>query len=169
MPYFSPVIFSVVIYPILYILPAYAANGLPVVFGGGKPLDMGRKFRGRRIFGDHKTIRGTVSSFASGIVVGAILSVFIPYLLPIAILSTIGANFGDLLGSFIKRRLDHHSGKSFPVMDQYGFFVFAILFALPLGNLPSLYGLAFITVLTGVLHLLTNIVAHRLKLKAVPW
>ncbi|MDE1869307.1 MAG: CDP-2,3-bis-(O-geranylgeranyl)-sn-glycerol synthase [Candidatus Micrarchaeota archaeon] len=162
-------VYSIVIYPILYILPAYAANGLPVIFGRGKPLDMGRKFRGKRIFGDHKTIRGTISSFVSGIAVGAVISIFLPYLLPVAILSTIGANFGDLFGSFIKRRMNHESGKSVPLLDQYGFFVFAILFALPAGHLPTIYGLLFITVLTGMLHLLTNMGAHRLKLKAVPW
>ena len=105
----------------------------------------------------------------AGIAVGLALWTFLPYMLPIAILSTIGANFGDLLGSFIKRRLGHTSGKSFPIMDQYGFYLFALLFALPLGHLPTLYGLVFITVLTGILHLLTNVGAHRLKLKAVPW
>jgi CDP-diglyceride synthetase len=35
-----------------FILPAYAANASPVVFGGGKPIDGGRKFfDGRPIFG----------------------------------------------------------------------------------------------------------------------
>ncbi|MDK2383642.1 MAG: CDP-archaeol synthase, partial [Candidatus Korarchaeota archaeon] len=53
-----------------YILPAYMANMSPVIFGGGRPLDMGKKFLdGRRILGDHKTIKG----FASGILIGTLV------------------------------------------------------------------------------------------------
>ncbi|MGI0133372.1 MAG: CDP-2,3-bis-(O-geranylgeranyl)-sn-glycerol synthase [Candidatus Micrarchaeaceae archaeon] len=163
------IIYAAVIYPLIYIFPAYAANGAPVVFGGRAPLDFGRKFMGKRIFGDHKTIKGSVSSLMAGILVGLVLYPFMPYMLPIAILLSIGTNFGDLLGSFIKRRLGYPYGKSLFIMDQYGFYIFAILFALPLGHLPTLYGLAFITVVTGVLHLFTNMAAHRLRLKAVPW
>ena len=33
------------LYPIIYIFPAYAANGAPVLFGGGKPLDLGKKIK----------------------------------------------------------------------------------------------------------------------------
>ncbi len=162
-------LYLAILYPIIYVFPAYAANGAPVIFGGGRPLDMKRKFFGRRIFGDHKTVRGTVSSVIAGVLVGVIEYPFLHYMLPVAILLTIGANFGDLFGSFIKRRLDIKAGKSTPLLDQYGFFVFALLFALPLGNLPSLYGIIFLVVLTGLLHPLTNMGAHRLKLKDVPW
>ncbi len=164
-------IYTLIIYPIIYIFPAYAANGAPVIFGGGKPLDMGAKLMGKRVFGDHKTFRGTASSLIAGIAVGLIEYPFFHYMLPVAILLAIGANFGDLIGSFIKRQIGMKSGKSFPVMDQYGFYVFALLFAFIFYNvgMPTLYGLVFITVLTGVTHLLTNIGAHRLKLKDVPW
>jgi CDP-2,3-bis-(O-geranylgeranyl)-sn-glycerol synthase len=158
-----------IIYPIIYIFPAYAANGAPILFGGGKPLDNGRKINSKRIFGDNKTIRGSISSILAGIAVGLIEYPFLHYMLPIAILLTIGANFGDLLGSFIKRRLRIRHGKSFPIMDQYGFFIFAILFAIPLGHLPNIYGIIFLIVLTGVAHILTNRGANKLGLKAVPW
>lgn len=156
-------------YPIIYIFPAYAANGAPVLFGGGKPLDRGMKIGGKRLFGDHKTIRGTVSSLAVGIIVGLIEYPFLHYMLPVAILLTIGANVGDLLGSFIKRRAGISSGNSTPILDQYGFFVFAMLFALPLGHLPSIYGIIFIVLLTGTAHVLTNRGANKLRLKSVPW
>ncbi len=36
-----------ILYSIFYILPAYVANGAPVIFGGGKPIDMNKKFRGK--------------------------------------------------------------------------------------------------------------------------
>jgi CDP-2,3-bis-(O-geranylgeranyl)-sn-glycerol synthase len=163
------VLFAVVLYPIIYIFPAYAANGAPVLFGRGKPLDLGRKLRGKRIFGDHKTMRGTLSSLAAGIAVGLIEYPFLHYMLPIAIMLTIGANFGDLAGSFAKRRLGFKPGRILPVIDQYGFFAAALLFAFWLGNMPHAYGMLFLIVLTGVMHPLTNIAAHRLKLKDVPW
>ncbi len=163
-------IYAIFLYPIIYIFPAYAANGAPVLFGGrGRPLDLGKKMFGKRIFGNNKTIIGTLSSLVVGVVVGLIEYPFLHYMLAIAVLLTIGANVGDLLGSFIKRRMDFNSGRRFPILDQYGFFFFALLFALPLAHLPDLYGLIFLVVLTGIAHVLTNIGANRLKLKKVPW
>ena len=162
-------IYMVFLYPIIYIFPAYAANGAPVLFGGGKPLDLGAKLGGKRIFGDNKTIRGTASSLVCGIAVGLIEYPFFHYMLPIAVLLAVGANFGDLIGSFIKRRLNVRHGASFPILDQYGFFVVALLFAFPLGNMPGVYGIIFLIFLTGIMHVFTNRGAHKLKLKKVPW
>jgi CDP-2,3-bis-(O-geranylgeranyl)-sn-glycerol synthase len=162
-------LFGTIIYPIIYIFPAYAANGAPVIFGGGRPLDMGRKLRGKRIFGDHKTIKGTVSGAVCGVLAGAIEAPFFPYMLAIAVALTAGAIFGDLFGSFLKRRMNHNPGAQVPVLDQYGFFIFAMLAAFQLGHLPSVYGIIFIIILTGALHVLTNMGAHKLRLKDVPW
>lgn len=163
-------IYLYIIYPVIYISPAYAANGAPILFGGrGGPLDLGKKVAGKRIFGNNKTVIGTLSSLVVGVVIGLIEYPFLNYMLSIAVLLTLGAIFGDLLGSFIKRRLNYGSGRSFPILDQYGFFVFAILFALPLGHLPDIYGIIFLIVLTGIAHVLTNRGANKLKLKKVPW
>ncbi|MDE1856925.1 MAG: CDP-2,3-bis-(O-geranylgeranyl)-sn-glycerol synthase [Candidatus Micrarchaeota archaeon] len=161
--------YSWIIYPLIYIFPAYACNGAPVIFGGGMPIDMGRKLYGKRIFGDNKTIRGAVAGAIAGIAVGAIEYPFFSYMVTVSVAMVVGAIAGDLLGSFIKRRAGFKSGHGIPVLDQYGFVVLALLFAYPLGNFPQLYGLVFILVLTGVLHVLTNIGAHRLSLKSVPW
>lgn len=163
------ILFDLIIYPILYILPAYVGNAAPVLFGGGKPLDHNRKFRGRRIFGKNKTIRGTIFVMIGAILVGIIEYPFFHYMLLISILLGIGTIVGDLLGSFIKRQLRFKSGRSFPIMDQYGFFVVALIFALPFGHIPTLYGIIFLFILTGILHLSTNISAYMLKLKRVPW
>ncbi|MEM3227542.1 MAG: CDP-2,3-bis-(O-geranylgeranyl)-sn-glycerol synthase [Candidatus Micrarchaeaceae archaeon] len=161
--------YSLFIYPVLYILPAYVANGAPVLFGGGRPLDNGRKLHGKRVFGDNKTVRGTASALVSGFIIGALEFPFLHYMVAISLLLSIGTVFGDLLGSFIKRRLDLKPGASLPVLDQYGFFLFALVFAFPLGHIPNVYGLTFLVVLTGVLHVLTNVLAHAMKLKKVPW
>ncbi|MGC9099139.1 MAG: CDP-2,3-bis-(O-geranylgeranyl)-sn-glycerol synthase [Candidatus Micrarchaeia archaeon] len=156
-------------YPIIYILPAYVANGAPVIFGGGKPLDFGKKIKGKPIFGPHKTIRGLVFGIASGIIVGAIESLFLPYMLILGIALSLGTHAGDLLGSFVKRRMGKKSGANMPIIDQYLFLVFALLFAYPFGNAPGILGIVFLFILTGILHKLTNVLAHRAKLKEVPW
>lgn len=164
------IIYSIILYPIIYIFPAYAANGAPVIFGGrGGSLDRGKKIGKHRIFGNNKTVSGTLAGLACGVLVGVIEFPFISSMLPIAVLLTIGAIFGDLLGSFIKRRIGIKPGAGVPILDQYGFFIFALLFALPLGHMPDIYGLVFIIILTGILHIFTNKGAHRLGLKKVPW
>ena len=166
----SNLIFSVVIYPILFIFPAYAANGIPVLLGGGPtPLDFKRKFNGARIFGDNKTVRGTAVAILAGLIAGYLESWALPGLFISFAAMTFGAVAGDLLGSFLKRQLKFKPGAPFPVMDQYGFFIFAILFAYPFGNLPSLYGMVFLIVITGLIHVGTNIGAYKLGLKNVPW
>ena len=162
-------VYSAIFYPIIYILSAYAANGTPVIFGRGAPLDFNARVFGRRLFGPHKTIRGTLSGLIAGIAVGLIEYAFLHYMLAIAVVLTLGALLGDLIGSFAKRQLGIKSGSSVPILDQYGFFVVAMLLAYPLGHQPTLYGMILLVVLTGLLHVLTNIGAHRLRLKKVPW
>src|SRR5437867_4461168 len=54
-----------------FLLPAYVANPMAVVFGGGTPMDFGRSMRdGRRVLGDGKTWRGFAGGIASGFVLG---------------------------------------------------------------------------------------------------
>ncbi|MEM3459671.1 MAG: CDP-2,3-bis-(O-geranylgeranyl)-sn-glycerol synthase [Candidatus Micrarchaeaceae archaeon] len=163
------IIYSILIYPIIYILPAYVANGAPVLFGGGRPIDGNRKLFGKPIFGKHKTVRGLIAGLLAGFVFAAIEGLFLPYMLVIGIFESVGTHVGDLLGSFIKRRLGIKPGMGIAILDQYMFLLFAVLLALPFGRLPGIYGLIFIVVLTGVLHKLTNVGAYLLKLKKVPW
>lgn len=162
-------LYTLILYPIIYIFPAYAANGAPVFFGGGRPIDLGKKLNGKPIFGSHKTIRGLVAGLISGFIVAYAESLFMPYMLLIGVFMSIGTHVGDLLGSFIKRRFGKKEGENITFMDQYLFFVFAMLFALPFGHLPNIYGFVFLILLTGILHRLTNIGAHRAKIKKVPW
>ena len=161
--------YLIILYPLLYIFPAYAANGAPILFGGGRPLDLKKKFLGKRILGDSKTVRGAVAGIVCGVIVGIAEYPYFHYLLYIAIALSFGAVFGDLFGSFLKRQFGIKPGHGVIVLDQYGFFVFALLFALPQGNLPTAYGLLFLAILTGPMHLFSNMVAHRLRLKNVPW
>ncbi|MEM0017285.1 MAG: CDP-2,3-bis-(O-geranylgeranyl)-sn-glycerol synthase [Candidatus Korarchaeum sp.] len=149
-------------YAIWYVLPSYFANMSPVVFGGGRPLDMGKNFfDGRRILGDHKTVRG----FLSGLIVGSLVGVLQGRPLQGFVLS-LGAMIGDCFGSFLKRRMGLAEGSSAPLLDQEGFLLFSILFASPLESLP-LESIVFLVLLTPLLHWGSNFIAHLLGLKEV--
>ncbi|RDD53518.1 MAG: CDP-2,3-bis-(O-geranylgeranyl)-sn-glycerol synthase [Candidatus Korarchaeota archaeon NZ13-K] len=150
------------LHAVWYILPSYFANMSPVIFGGGRPLDMGRNFLdGRRILGDHKTLRG----FLSGLVVGSLVGLIQGRLLQGFALS-LGAMVGDCFGSFLKRRMGISEGKPAPILDQEGFLIFSLLFASPLEGLP-LESILFLLLLTPLLHWGSNVVAHLIGLKEV--
>jgi len=158
-----------------YIFPAYCANGAPVIFGGGKPIDLGRNFLdGKPIFGSHKTIRGFIIGLAIGALVGWAQEAIAPNAgLPkgnalLGFFLSLGALIGDLLGSFLKRRLDLKPGAPLPILDQIDFVLIALLFGV-LVEPPSLTSALIILALTGPIHLLVNVVAYLLRLKETPW
>jgi CDP-2,3-bis-(O-geranylgeranyl)-sn-glycerol synthase len=150
--------------------PAYCANAVPVLVGGGLSMDFGKKFvDGRPVFGKNKTFRGFFAGLAVGTVAGLAESLFFKYPLMFGLLLSLGALFGDLAGAFIKRRLAIPPGGLLPVVDQLDFILGAILFSLPL-SMGLGWGL-FVTILviTPPIHLLTNFAAYKLGLKRNPW
>jgi CDP-2,3-bis-(O-geranylgeranyl)-sn-glycerol synthase len=84
------------------------------------------------------------------------------------VLTPLGALCGDLAGAFLKRRLDIAPGGLLPVIDQVDFVVGAILFSLPLAIIYWELAVA-VLVITPPIHLLTNFLAYKLKLKNNPW
>lgn len=168
---------------ILYVLPSYFANSIPVVLGGGAAFDGNRTFSdGRRILGDGKTVRGFFAGLFAGILVGAAEGLLLPgtsfdiypggfptYVLA-GFLLGLGTMAGDLLGSFIKRRQDIAPGKPSLVMDQLLFLAGALALSYPLSSqLLTWEGVLFLAVLTYFVHISANIIANRLGLKKVPW
>ncbi len=158
-----------------YIFPAYCANAAPVIFGGGTPLDLGRRFiDGKPILGPNKTVRG----FISGIIIGTIVGYAQERLAPniglargsvaLGFILSLGALIGDLIGSFIKRRLDLEPGAKFPISDQIDFVLFALLFSFMVKP-PTLIDAIIIILLTPPIHLSTNIIAYLLNMKKKPW
>ncbi|MCJ2519910.1 MAG: CDP-2,3-bis-(O-geranylgeranyl)-sn-glycerol synthase [Candidatus Thermoplasmatota archaeon] len=170
-------------------IPAYVANPAAVLFGGGTPMDFGRKWRdGRRLLGDGKTWRGFLGGGFSGVFVGSIqwfstplwegtFSPFIRFLGPVFALS-FGALLGDVLGSFLKRRLGMDKGSRAPVLDQYDFVLGALVLTAVifpawmmahyvLGE--AVFGLILIIVITPILHRTVNIIGYKIGKKEVPW
>jgi CDP-2,3-bis-(O-geranylgeranyl)-sn-glycerol synthase len=154
---------------LVFILPAYCANAIPVLFGGGRPIDSDKVFSdGRPIFGSHKTIRGFVSGLIIGTLVGIGLSLVTDYSVLLGFAVSLGALLGDLFEAFAKRRLGYAPGASFPVADQLDFVLGALLFSLLIS--PPTWQVALVVlVITPPIHLLTNFVAYHLGVKKEPW
>jgi CDP-2,3-bis-(O-geranylgeranyl)-sn-glycerol synthase len=171
-------------------LPAWIANATPVLGGGGRPIDGGHNFRdGRRLLGKGKTIRGFLVGVIFGSLVGVMQFFAAPYLrpflamyvtvtadmdyvlsmqIPVAIMMSLGALTGDLVGSFIKRRLNVKSGDPSPVMDQLGFIVMALIFAAPIFAPIPIY-IMILVIVTFFVHWLSNALSYLLGLKNHPW
>jgi CDP-2,3-bis-(O-geranylgeranyl)-sn-glycerol synthase len=152
------------------ILPTYFTNGTPVVFGGGRPIDMGRNFvDGERIFGDNKTFRGFVSGLIVGGIVGVLCSyIFSKNLLTIAMSASLGALLGDLAGAFVKRRMKIKPGDPLPIVDQLDFVVGALTLV-SLFSTISLPVALILLLVTPPIHFLTNVAAYCLGLKEHYW
>ena len=146
-------------------LPAYIANATPVLLGGGPPIDGGRTWvDDQPLFGDHKTVRGTFSGIIVGIAVGIL------QMQPLrGVLLSVGAIGGDIVVSFIKRRIKLKPGAMFPIADQMGFIVFAVLLVSLVQPSPTWERAVAILVATLPIHYLTNVIAWALKLKRNPW
>ncbi len=152
-----------------FIFPAYCANAVPVIAGGGQPMDFGKNFfDGKPVFGKNKTFRGFFFGFAVGVMVGLAEWVVFDYPFLFSVLSPLGALCGDLAGAFLKRRLGIAPGDLLPVVDQVDFVVGAILFSLPLAMISWELAVA-VLIITPPIHLLTNFVAYKLRMKKNPW
>lgn len=167
-------------------LPAYIPNNVAVIAGGGKPIDGGYEWHGRRILGDGKTWRGTLVGAGAGLGLAGVLNLFrdsmltyVQFVLPEFSLEAgiglaLGAMVGDIIASFLKRRFDHERGAAVPLVDQldfvFGAFVLTGILA------PDWFGETFtlpvivaVLVVTPLLHVVTNLLAYALSLKSEPW
>ena len=153
------------------IFPAYCANAIPVIAGGGFPIDFGRDFSdGRRILGKNKTFRGFFAGLTVGTAVGLAESAVFNYPVMFGLLLSLGALFGDLTGAFLKRRLGIPPGGLLPVVDQVDFIVGAVVFSLPVTLYTLSWELAVtVLIISPPIHLLTNFAAYKLGLKDNPW
>jgi CDP-2,3-bis-(O-geranylgeranyl)-sn-glycerol synthase len=164
-------------YALWFIFPAYCANAIPVIFGGGHPVDFGKIFwDGKPILGSHKTLRGFFSGLVVGTLVGFLQTLLFQHVLfqydaqlrydvLLGFMLSLGALVGDLVESFIKRRLDLPPGSSLPIADQLDFVVGAFLFSLPVSPLPSLLTVLIILVITPLIHFLTNLLTNLLGIR----
>ena len=176
--------------PFVLTLPAYVANPLAVLWGGGAPMDGGKLWRdGRRALGDGKTWRGFYGGALSGLALGVVLVAVlgtklaaptfepIRHVIAFAAMS-FGALAGDILGAFVKRRRGLERGAKAPGLDQYDFLIGAFLFLAVVdpGFLAATYvagdrvwGLLLVILITPALHRAVNLIGYRMGKKKEPW
>lgn len=173
-------------------IPAMLPNSAAAIFGGGKPIDLGKTWKGRRILGDGKTWRGLFGGGLAGVFIGLVqMAVSLPFDpgnlwgfasfsagIFLLFLLSFGSLFGDILGSLIKRRMGLERGTKAPLLDQYDFVIGAFLLITPLywtwfrsiyldGN--GIFGLVFLLLLIPALHRSINIIGYKMGVKKEPW
>lgn len=171
-----------VVFALWVVLPAYLPNSSAALFGGGKPIDAGKTWKGRRVLGDGKTWRGIFAGVLSGSLLGLVMNYvnsvfglgFPNFPVSVLVLLPLGAMLGDLMASFVKRRLGKERGGAFPLVDQLDFLIGALALVYIFNYSWSIQNIgltliAILFVLTPVVHLSVNAVGYCLGVKNEPW
>jgi len=167
------------------IVPGAVANMAPILAKNhlnflAKPIDGGRTFKGKPIFGSHKTWRGLITGSIVGLLAGALqgylyhaypaireISIVDFDLIPgwfLGFLMGFGALVGDAVRSFFKRRVGVAPGKPFFPWDQLDSFIGAVIFVLPFVRLPWQI-LVFGIIGVPLVHIISNFFGYLLGLK----
>ncbi len=143
-----------------------------------QPVDAGKYWRGRRIFGAHKTWGGLLT----GTVAGILFYLLQQYVYQFDFFQTIslldyhsqpwfigglfglGAVLGDLVKSFFKRRISIEPGKPWIPFDQIDYIVGAIVL-LSFIYWPGWKVVVVVLVLGPVLHIMVNLISYTLRLQ----
>ena len=141
--------------------PAYVSGSAAVLFKGKVPMDYGKSWRGKRLFGDGKTWEGFFMGGLTGVFAGSMQQLFCsfsgkasfeafgvrfpgsfdpglqaimtPGSFAVIICLSYGGLLGDLIKSFFKRRLGiERGGKSPFLVDQLDFVLGAWLVTVPI-------------------------------------
>jgi CDP-2,3-bis-(O-geranylgeranyl)-sn-glycerol synthase len=181
------ILFAVI--SIIYLfLPAAAANmfaalSAKLIPTWNYPLDGYKNFHGKRILGDHKTVRGIVIGILAATLIfmiqkylffasPAIRSIaLINYFNEPFVLGTLfgmGALAGDTVKSFFKRRANHKPGQAWFPYDQIDWVVGALLFTIFSIHYSGLVILLTLCIFL-VLHIIVKFIGYLLKLDKEPF
>ena len=180
-----------ILFALWFFLPAGLANASPVFANRvpglshlGLPLDGGLHFRGKRIFGDHKTLRGILVGVLTGIVTCLIQGYIYRHSTWIQSISLIdyssyatcfalglalgfGALAGDAIKSFFKRQFAVPSGKPWFPFDQIDYIVGGLVLSSVVIDLPhSAY--VWIGLVWFLIHPIATFLAWLVGLKDSP-
>ena len=177
---------NIILQCVYFILPAYFANMAPVIVKDffkkiAIPIDFGKTFGDKPIFGEHKTFRGLIFG-----VLFAIIVTYLQYILYknnvffelaivdysnwllLGFLLGLGSMIGDLAKSFFKRMRGYEPGKPFIPFDQTDFIIGALAFTYPIVKL-SFYKMLLIWTVSFVLHIIVNHIAFFTGIRREKW
>lgn len=145
------------------------------------PIDFNKKIKNEPIFGKNKTFRGLIFGVGFAIIIAYIQfllfnnNIFSDFSivdysdwLLIGFLMGFGAIFGDLVESFVKRRLRLKPGMPFIPFDQLDFVVGALIFVYPVAGL-SVEKMSIILFISFILHIIMNHIAYYTKIRKERW
>jgi len=158
---------------------------LPVYFANMAPVIVKKLFKNlaipinTKLFGKNKTYRGLIFGILFAIIIAFIQYLLYPQLKIISFLNYsnwiemgflmgAGAIFGDLIESFVKRRLNYKPGQSFVPFDQLDFVIGALLL-ISLVFVPTIKMIITIIIVSLVLHIVVNHTAYYLKIRNEKW
>lgn len=164
-------------------IAAFFSGKIPIIKSFSYPADFNATFRGKRILGSNKTMRGFVFAILAGIITVFIqthlfknisffnnfISIDYNQINPIILggLAGFGALLGDSIKSFFKRQSAIPPGRSWFPFDQIDYILGGILFTsfyirLNFSEYIMLFSVWFF------LHLFINLIGYFLKLKDSP-
>ena len=170
------------------IIPAAIANMMPVFVRSinflNIPIDFNKKwFDNKPIFGNHKTYRGFFFGILAAIIITYIQSLLYQYpffqqisffnyneisFFTVGFLIGFGVLFGDLVKSFIKRRVNVKPGDKFFPWDQLDLVIGAIIFISFIQRIP--WSMIIFYIIVGpTLHVCFNHLGYWLKIREAKW
>lgn len=175
-------IYEIIIQALWLIIPAYIANASALLVGGGTPIDFGKKWKdGRRILGDGKTWNGLIVGAFFGITSGfglTIVAIYannsnefaflglndfgrFPLMVPIVSSICFGALIGDIIESFLKRRIGKKRGEDWIPFDQLDFILGVLFLSFIMAGLLHILGFSdynWFTHSFSIWHILTLLI-----------
>lgn len=165
----------------LFFLPAGVSNASPLfanitpwIRRFDNPMDFGKHYRGKRIFGPNKTWRGLIF----GTIMGGVTSLLISYyLVPnsadarytflVGAALGCGALVGDAVESFFKRQRGVAAGTSWFPFDQTDYIIGGLVFVYPFTLIPLILMVGIFILFFG-LHLLFSYFGYLVGFKKTP-
>jgi len=145
-----------------------------------RPIDLGLKIGGQELFGRNKTFRGFIVAMLTGILLAGLqrylfsVSGFfrsaslIKYsrvdFVTVGFLMGFGALLGDLVESFIKRRLNHRPGYPWFPWDQLDWIIGSLLLV-SLVYIPPVNYIFTVITLYVIVHLFSDRMIERMGIK----
>jgi CDP-2,3-bis-(O-geranylgeranyl)-sn-glycerol synthase len=152
------------------------ANKIPGLKNWKTPLDFGKRWRGKQLFGSNKTWRGVITGMVMAGLVAMLQYSFGPHAITsssliisalLGMIMGVGALLGDAVESFFKRQIGIKPGNSWFPFDQLDYIVGGLLAIYPFVRPPFILMIWIVGVYFG-LHLIVSYIGYLLKFKDKP-